>query len=58
METTLCTGNFREIPERDLVEINGGLYPILVGIVIAAAAEVISDWDNFKNGLMGRPENS
>jgi hypothetical protein len=57
METTLSTGDFHEIPEQDLSKINGGIYNILAGILVAVVAEVISDWDNFKNGLMGRPEN-
>lgn len=26
------------------------------GLIIAAGAEIISDWDNFKRGLAGEPE--
>ena len=28
---------------------------ILIGLAIAGGGEIISDWDNFKNGLFGRP---
>jgi hypothetical protein len=34
----------------------GVLAAIAVGLAIAAGAEIFSDWDNFKAGLMGRPE--
>ncbi|HER09063.1 MAG TPA: hypothetical protein ENO20_09155 [Bacteroides sp.] len=56
MKTDLCTGNFREIPVPEQQKLNGGILPFLAGIGIAAIAEIISDWDNFKNGLTGKPE--
>jgi len=35
----------------------GGIIPTLIaGLIIAGAAQIIGDWDNFKNGLAGRRE--
>ena len=53
--------NIRFIPlgEEEMYETRGGfgvLAAIAVGLAIAAGAEIFSDWDNFKAGLMGRPE--
>lgn len=53
---------FSEVSRSEQQEINGGFWPILlgriaVGLIVAAATEVIDDWDNFKNGLQGLPEN-
>jgi hypothetical protein len=56
METEKNITGFREIPLQEQQELNGGIWPLLAGIAIAAVAETIRDWDNFKNGLMGRPE--
>ena len=46
--------------QNELEETYGGCPGILVPILIAAAgaaiAEIISDWDNFKAGLLGKPE--
>lgn len=56
MNTQICTGYFNEIPVREQQEINGGYLAFLMAIGIAAVAEIITDWDNFKNGLMGMPE--
>ncbi|HDS07564.1 MAG TPA: hypothetical protein ENO05_08050 [Bacteroides sp.] len=57
MKTELSTADFREIPVTEQQKLNGGFLPaLLVGIGIAAVAEIISDWDNFKNGLTGKPE--
>jgi len=52
---------FSEISPAEQLEINGGIIPfilgrILIGIAIAAGAKIIDDWDNFKNGLQGLPE--
>jgi len=48
------------LKQKELVETNGGCPAILIPILIAAGgaaiAEIISDWDNFKAGLMGKPE--
>jgi len=56
MKTELYTGDFRLIPSEDQLEINGGAFPFLAVIGVAAITQIIIDWDNFKNGLMGRPE--
>ena len=38
----------------ELREVNGGVFwGILVGAIVVA---VINDWDNFKAGLLGKPE--
>ena len=58
MELMCTTAGFREITDSGLREINGGGLgsAILAGIVGAVCVAVLSDWDNFKNGLMGYPE--
>ncbi len=58
METTLKLGQeTRELTYEELCTTRGGIIPaIIAGLVIAAGAEIIRDWDNFKNGLMGIPE--
>lgn len=58
METKLSLEGFSEISHAEQNEINGGgfLLGLLSGILIAGGTEIIKDWDNFKNGLMGRPE--
>jgi hypothetical protein len=35
-------------------EVNGGI--LWEALLVAAAIAVISDWDNFKAGLAGKPE--
>jgi hypothetical protein len=43
-----------DLNSKELLEINGGLFwELVVGAIIVA---VISDWDNFKAGLAGKPE--
>ena len=60
MKKELELEGFSEVAQSEQQEINGGILPfvagLLSGILIAAATELIDDWDNFKNGLMGRPE--
>jgi hypothetical protein len=60
MKTELSLEGFSEISPNEQQEINGGIWPLFAGvlsaIVVAAATELMHDWDNFKNGLMGRPE--
>ncbi|MDX2431671.1 MAG: class IIb bacteriocin, lactobin A/cerein 7B family [Bacteroides sp.] len=60
MKTELALEGFSEISMSEQQEINGGIWPIiariLVGAAVAAATEIIDDWDNFKNGLQGLPE--
>jgi bacteriocin-like protein len=47
-----------ELSEHELAEINGGgIVPsLLAGLIIAGVVQIISDWDNFKNGIAGRRE--
>ena len=50
---------FIPLSEEEAQNTRGGfgvLAAIAVGLAIAAGAEIFSDWDNFKAGLMGRPE--
>ena len=51
---------FVPMGQNELEETYGGcpgiLAPIIVAAVGAAIAEIISDWDNFKAGLLGKPE--
>lgn len=42
----------KELEEKELLNITGGLHPILAGAAIAAAAEIIANWDEFKKGFM------
>jgi hypothetical protein len=60
MKTELSLEGFSEISPCEQQEINGGVWPILarilVGAAVAAVTEIIDDWDNFKNGLRGLPE--
>ena len=56
MKSELSIHSFKEIPVQQQQELNGGAIPFLVGIGLLAVAQVILDWDNFKNGLMGRRE--
>jgi len=56
MKSELCIDSFKEIPVQEQQELNGGILPFLAAVAVVAIARVIADWDNFKNGLMGRPE--
>jgi hypothetical protein len=57
MNENFIPAGFREVSCGEQKEINGGFWPaVLTGVLVAATAEIIRDWDNFKNGLMGRPE--
>jgi len=42
----------KELEKNELMEINGGFIRILVGIGIAAVANIINNWDDFKKGIM------
>ena len=56
-ETLSLTKDFLPLQRKEMYEIRGGiLLAILAGLTIAAGAAIINDWDNFKAGLMGRPE--
>jgi hypothetical protein len=49
--------NYVELSRSELVKIEGGLWEIIVGgCVIAVFSKILDDWDNFKNGIAGRPE--
>ncbi len=60
MRKELLLEGFSEVSQSEQQEISGGLLPffagLLSGILVAAATELIDDWDNFKNGLQGLPE--
>ena len=60
MKTELSLEGFSEISQSEQQEINGGFWSIIariaVGAAVAAATNIIEDWDNFKNGLQGLPE--
>ena len=56
MSKEIRTAGFLEVPVLEQQEINGGLVSFLAGVALAAVTQVIRDWDNFKNGLMGEPE--
>jgi lactobin A/cerein 7B family class IIb bacteriocin len=43
-----------DLSDHELKEVNGGT--IWQALVIAAIVAVITDWDNFKAGLSGKPE--
>ncbi|MCP4312627.1 MAG: hypothetical protein GY790_15300 [Bacteroidetes bacterium] len=60
MKTEMSLEGFSEISQSEQQEINGGLISIVAALIVVAVgagiAEIISDWDNFKNGLCGRAE--
>ena len=56
MKSELCIESFKEIPVQKQQEMNGGFLPFLGAVALLAISRVIVDWDNFKNGLMGRVE--
>ena len=50
--------NLIEISKEEQREINGGFFGVddlIIGLTLGVAMEIISDWDNFKAGLSGRP---
>jgi hypothetical protein len=56
-ETLRLPEQFHPLKKEDMHEIHGGILGvILAGLVIAAGAAIINDWDNFKAGLMGQLE--
>ena len=57
MNSELTIENFQEIPATELEGINGGgILPFLGSLALIIVEEVVRDWDNFKNGLTGQPE--
>jgi hypothetical protein len=56
MNRELAIEHFQEIPADELRGTLGGAWPIIVSLALIVVEEIASDWDNFKNGLTGRPE--
>jgi hypothetical protein len=57
MKNELAIKHFREIPSNEQRDISGGIIlPFLAAVSLLGIGKIIEDWDNFKNGLMGRPE--
>ena len=56
MKNNIQPEGFREILPSEQQMVNGGAFPFLLLIGAAAVTQIIIDWDNFKSGLMGRPE--
>jgi len=56
MKTELSVEGFHELSAMEEQKTSGGLWHFAAALGIAAVVEIFSDWDNFKNGLMGRPE--
>lgn len=43
----------KELEKKELMGVDGGLAPVVAGIIIAAVAGIIKDWDDFKEGFFG-----
>lgn len=56
MNSELLIENFNEIPPEEQEGIHGGIWSLVGSLVTIVVKEVVSDWDNFKNGLTGKPE--
>ena len=59
MKTVEKSNEMQILGQKELLEISGGfawIIPILIAAGCAAVEEVIRDWDNFKAGLLGKPE--
>jgi bacteriocin-like protein len=52
------SNNYVELSESELRQIEGGSFigTLAAGLIITTFAAIVGDWDNFKNGLAGRPE--
>lgn len=47
-----------ELKKKEIKLTNGGILgidDIIVGVVVGATLAIISDWENFKAGLSGKP---
>jgi hypothetical protein len=55
---TVMSNYYVELSESELRQIEGGsiLGGLAIGLIITAFAQIVGDWDNFKNGIAGRPE--
>ncbi len=56
MKSEICLNSFQEIPGKEQQDLNGGGLGFLAAIAAIALAQIVLDWDNFKNGLTGLPE--
>ena len=57
MNSELLIENFHEIPPEEQEAYHGGIiWPFVISLALIVVEEVVSDWDNFKNGLTGQPE--
>lgn len=59
MNENLLNSNVRSLTKEELREVNGGVFgldDLLIGVAVGACIQIMSDWDNFKRGLSGRPE--
>lgn len=57
MNSELTIENYQEIPVSEQRGVNGGgILPFLGSLALIIVEEVVRDWDNFKNGLTGQPE--
>ena len=45
----------KELEKSELMEVDGGVLPWVIAVGIAAIVQVISDWDNFERGFLGKP---
>lgn len=57
--TNLNEFGVQEMDAREMKNTDGGLAfmaTVAAGLIIAAGAAIIDDWDNFKNGLAGESE--
>lgn len=52
------SNNYVQLSETELRQTEGGsiLGGLAIGVAITIFAQIIGDWDNFKNGIAGRPE--
>jgi len=59
MKTFENLNEIQYLDHKEMLETSGGVawfLPIAIAAGCAAVEEVIRDWDNFKAGLLGRPE--
>jgi hypothetical protein len=50
--------NLVELNAQEVQETEGGIFgldDLVIGVLVAAAAQVMSDWENFEAGLNGHP---
>ncbi len=52
----IAAAGLQPLTKQEETEISGGWVAMVRAIVGAAVSAIINDWDNFKNGLAGRPE--